>query len=230
YGDTHFRRSDNAQALYNPFVGNYIMDAFTTEVGAEVYYQKNGWLGMLGVSNGKLNQTASEMTTSPSTIAKLGYDKQINTDLRVRVTGSVYHTAHSARTYLYAGDRAGSRYYFVMENATASSSGNYKSGRFDPGFNNELTAIMFNPFIKYKGLEFFGVVELSSGKAKVETDTRDFTQIGTELLYRFGTDENFYVGGRYNSVSGKIASGQDVDITRFNIGGGYFMTKNILAK
>ena len=35
YGDAHFRRSDNAQAIYNPFVGNLIMDAFTTEVGAE---------------------------------------------------------------------------------------------------------------------------------------------------------------------------------------------------
>ncbi len=36
YGDAHFRRTDNAQALYNPFVGNLIMDAFTTEVGAEL--------------------------------------------------------------------------------------------------------------------------------------------------------------------------------------------------
>ena len=26
YGDAHFRRSDNGQAIYNPFVGNYIMN------------------------------------------------------------------------------------------------------------------------------------------------------------------------------------------------------------
>src|SRR3979409_190767 len=37
YGDAHFRRSDNGHAAYNPFVGNYIMDAFTTQVGGEVY-------------------------------------------------------------------------------------------------------------------------------------------------------------------------------------------------
>ena len=37
YGDAHFRRSDNGNAMYNPFVGNYIMDAFTTEIGAEVH-------------------------------------------------------------------------------------------------------------------------------------------------------------------------------------------------
>lgn len=53
YGDAHFRRSDNAQAIYNPFVGNLIMDAFTTEVGAELYYRKNGlsvWLVSLMVN------------------------------------------------------------------------------------------------------------------------------------------------------------------------------------
>ena len=33
YGDAHFRRSDNGNAIYNPFVGNYILDAFTTEIG-----------------------------------------------------------------------------------------------------------------------------------------------------------------------------------------------------
>jgi len=31
YGDAHFRRSDNARAIFNPFAGNYIMDSFSTE-------------------------------------------------------------------------------------------------------------------------------------------------------------------------------------------------------
>lgn len=230
YGDAHFRRSDNALAIYNPFVGNYIMDAFTTEVGAEVYYRHNSWLAMVGVTNGKLNQTASVGTTSPSTLLKVGYDKQIKEDLRLRLTGSMYHTAHSARTYLYGGDRAGSRYYFVMENTAASSSAQYSSGLVNPGFTNELTAFMINPFVKYKGLEFFGLVETVSGKTRAEADTRSFTQLGTELLYRFGANENLYIAGRYNSVSGEFANGDDVDITRFNLGGGYFMTKNILVK
>lgn len=111
YGDTHFRRSDNSSALYNPFVGNTIMDAFTTEVGAEIYIRTNGWIGMLGITNGKLNQAVNRPgMTSPSLVAKVGYDKQINEDLRVRLTGSVYNTAQAGGTYLYSGDRAGSRY------------------------------------------------------------------------------------------------------------------------
>ena len=97
-------------------------------------------------------------------LEKIGYDKKLNTDLLFRLKGSLYNTAKSSRTYLYGGDRAGSRYYFVMENTLATSSANYSSGLITPGFTNELTAIMINPFVKYKGLEFFGMVEKVSGK------------------------------------------------------------------
>lgn len=231
YGDAHFRRSDNAQAIYNPFVGNYIMDAFTTEVGAEVYFRKNGFISMIGATNGKLNQGANAPSaTSPSVMAKLGYDKQLNTDLRFRITGSIYNSAHSARTYLYGGDRAGSRYYFVMEPVGATSAGNYSSGLVTPGFTNKLTAIMVNPFVKYKGFEFFGLFETVSGRTFAETDRRNFTQLGADLLYRFGKDENLYVAGRYNSVSGELNATQDIDVQRVSLGAGWFMTKNILAK
>ncbi|WP_291854883.1 hypothetical protein [Marinilabilia sp.] len=231
YGDAHFRRTDNARAIYNPFVGNLIMDAFTTEVGGEVYYRDNGFIGMVGLTNGKLNQSVtSPGTTKASFVGKLGYDKQINDDFRFRLTGSVYTTGESARTYLYAGDRAGSRYYYVMEPTDASASSNFRSARWNPGFNNELTSFMINPFIKMGGLEFFGVIESASGKSNGEADTRNFTQLSGELIYRFGNDENFYLGGRYNTVGGETAAGLDVDINRVQLSGGWFMTKNILAK
>jgi hypothetical protein len=231
YGDNHFRRSDNGQAMFNPFVGNYIMDSFTTEVGGEVYFQKSGFLAMAGVTNGKLNQSTvlaapGGVNTKLSLVGKVGYDSQLSEDLRVRVTGSVYHTGQTASAYLYSGDRAGSRYYNVI----TSNAAEFRAPRFNPGFNNELTAIMINPFVKFQGLEFYGVLETSSGKARAEAERRTFNQYGAELLYRLGADERYYVGGRYNSVAGKVNTGQDVSITRMNIGGGWFLTNNILAK
>lgn len=231
YGDTHFRRSDNGQAIFNPFVGNYIMDSFTTEVGGEVYYQSNGILAMIGMTNGKLNQNVREpapgqVATRVSLVGKVGYDSQINEDLRLRVTASIYTTGQSGRVFLYGGDRAGSRYYNILtENA-----GEFRTPRFDPAFNNEITAIMINPFVKFQGIEFFGVMEFASGKATAEPETRSFTQYGAELLYRFGNDENLYVGGRYNLVTGETNAGDNVDISRINIGGGWFLTKNVLTK
>ncbi len=207
------------------------MDGFTTEVGAEVYYFKKGFIGMLGATNGKLNQGVDNPgATDPSIIAKLGYDDYINDDLRVRLTGSVYHTNKSANAYLYSADRAGSRYYLVMEQEGATTKGNFTSGRFNPGLKNELTAFMINPFVKYKGLEFFGTFEMATGKEEAEVDSRTFNQYAAEVIYRFGNNENLYVGGRYNYVDGEMKGGYDVDISRFNIAAGWFMTKNIMAK
>ncbi|SHE58323.1 hypothetical protein SAMN05444278_10330 [Psychroflexus salarius] len=231
YGDAHFRRSDNAATIYNPFIGNHLMDAFTTEVGFEAYYRRSGWIAMLGVTNGKLNQSVEETNTKASFVAKLGYDKQINDDLRFRLTGSMYSTSESSKTWLYDGDRAGSRYYLVMEDVDASSSSNFRSGRINPGLSTELTSIMINPFVKYKGLEFFGLYENASGKGfGPNPPSRTYNHYAADLLYRFGENEDFYVGGRYSLVDGEQAPGQDISVDRLQLGAGWFMTKNILTK
>jgi hypothetical protein len=236
YGDTHFRRSDNGQALFNPFVGNYIMDSFTNEVGGEVYFKKDGFLAMLGISNSKTNQSTVKgaISTKPSWFGKLGYDTQINPDLRVRLTGSIYHNPGSEAVRLYGGDLAGARYYNV------EGTGNF-TGRFAPDFTvsafapggpigGEATSFMINPFVKFQGVEFFGLIERTSGQRATETESRAFNQYGAELLYRFGSNESFYVGGRYNLVNGELANGDEIEITRVNVGGGWFLTKNVLTK
>lgn len=235
YGDTHFRRSDNGATIFNPFVGNYIMDSFTTEVGGEVYVYNGPVFGMIGLTNGKLNQStvAGDIETKPSFLAKLGYDKQISDDVRVRLTGSVFRVSQNSSIYLYSGDRAGTRYYNVI------TPGNFRAGRFAPTFTpprgadpaaGEMTSIMINPFVKLGGLEFFGVYENVTGQIETESSSRSFTQLGAELLYRFGANEDFYIGGRYNTVSGEDFANGDIDITRVNIGGGWFLTKNVLTK
>lgn len=232
YGDAHFRRTDNAMALYNPFVGNYLMDSYTTEVGGEVYVFNGPWLGMVGLTNGKLNQsTAGDGETHPSFLAKVGYDNHADEGLRFRLTGSVFHSGHNydRGNYLYTGDRAGSRYYNVFTDVDGNGDG-FRAGRIAPSFKNEMTSFMINPFLKYGGLEFFGIYETSNGKDKGQTDTRNYTQLSGELIYRFGTDDDLYIGGRYNTVDGELASGDNITVNRLQLGGGWFMTKNILMK
>ncbi|AGA79446.1 hypothetical protein [Echinicola vietnamensis] len=230
YGDAHFRRSDNARAIFNPFVGNYIMDAFSTEAFGEVTVMKNGFLGVLGLTNGKLNQSVvvnDNSDNKASFFGKLGYDNQINNDLRVRLTGSWYiNKGTTTGNYLYGGDRAGSRYYNVMQ--TLDGDGNAFEGRFNPRFR-QLTAFQVNPFIKFKGLEFFGIYEVASNSD--EEGAGSFTQLAAEVLYRFGNTEQFYFGGRYNTVNGKMSdTAADQSVNRLNVGAGWYLTGNVMAK
>jgi len=111
---------------------------------------------------------------------------------------------------------------------------------------------MLNAFAKIKGLEIFGTVEQSKGRNKFETDTRKATQYAIEGIYRFTIgnklDENFFIGARYNTVSARLADVKevkdltgkvttvginytgDVTLNRYELAGGWFLTKNILLK
>lgn len=253
YGDAHFRSSDNGSTLRNAFVGNNIMNAFTTEMGMEVYYNRSGLVSMLGVTNGNLNQGIQEVVftagpntntvVSPTILAKLGYDKQINKDLRVRLTGSYYHNANLGNSNLYSSSRSGFGFWGVLNNNAYTNNGvavatNYNSNStpeatFNPNFKNWATSVMINPFVKFKGLELFGTVELTSGgdKAGVD-DKRTANQFAGDVVYRFGKTQQFYIAGKYNTVSGKLsnADAKEVTVDRVESSIGWFMTKNILAK
>jgi hypothetical protein len=259
YGDAHFRRSDAGNALYNPFVENNIMDAFATEIGGELYWQKSGVLAMVGITDGEVQGSVTKgEDRKPSIYGKVGYDNTFGDDLRLRLTGSVYTTKSSISNTLYSGDRAGSHYYFVMENPTATLTGNFTSGRINPGFKDNLTAVMINPFVKFRGFELFGTYEIAQGNAQVEngeiqsTDVtqpalaklsdRKFNQYAVDALYRFGNDK-MYVGARYNVADGTMSFGQvttqpaisqgvrdDVKVERTAIAAGWFITRNILLK
>ncbi len=232
YGDAHFRRTDNGNAMYNPLVGNYIMDSFATEIGAEVYVRSGALLGMVGITDGEIQGNVTRPDDrSPSLYGKLGFDNQFSDALRLRLTGSVYTTSSSINNTLYAGDRAGSRYYLVLENTKAAVASQFRSGRMNPVLGDEVTSFMLNPFIKFGGLELFGVIEQASGRAASETDNRTWNQYAVEGVYRFMPREQLYVAARYNTVSGTlIGSGADVSVDRIQIGGGWFATPNILLK
>jgi hypothetical protein len=273
YGDAHFRRSDGGLAIYNPFMENYIMDEFATEIGAEADFNYNGIVAVAAITNGNLNPSLAFIDTTkaankyanglhnPSWIAKLGYDKQFTDNFRARLTGSVYYTAGAGSNTLFGGDRTGSNYSAVMYNA-APGTGTAFNGRVNPGLSDRVSTVMGNLFLKYKPLdilsvESFSTYEVASGGKASEKLNRGATQLATDLIFRFGKDENFYLAGRYNTLSAEYAAsneitaaklnsdnagktaftlGQDalpaytLGVSRIAISGGWYVTKNMLAK
>ena len=232
YGDAHFRRSDNGNAIYNPFVGNYILDSFTTEIGAEVYLKTYNVIAMGAVTGGEIRGTVTNPgQRGPAFIGKLGVDRQLRPDLRLRVTGSMYKADKAVSNTLYGGDRAGSRYYWVMENTQATESAQFTSGLINPGFRNKVTAYQLNPFVKFRGLEVFGVLERAEGKALTETAERTFDQVAVDTVYRFLPNEQLFVGVRYNKAKGELLGiAGEAGAERWQVGGGWFITPGLLAK
>jgi hypothetical protein len=232
YGDSHFRRSDNGNAMFNPFVGNYVLDAFTTEIGAEVYARSDGVIAMLAATGGEVHgQVTAPAARSLSTIGKLGFDRRFGDELRIRLTGSFYANNKAASNTLYTGDRGGSPYYDVLENTASTETANAWSGQIRPGFSNKVNAEVVNPFIKVGGAEFYGHFETATGGAFTEPKLRTLHQNVYEALYRLA-DDKLYLGGRYIHVNGELLSKTYTDqtVNRTQLGGGWFVTPNTLAK
>ncbi|MBS1538043.1 MAG: hypothetical protein JST20_09880 [Bacteroidetes bacterium] len=252
YGDAHFRRSDGGSTLQNPFIENYIVDAFATEIGADFLFRSKGFLALAGVTNGAIkgsvdavNQTPIDKDTAkaPAFLFKVGYDDKIGDDMRLRITGSGYMVSSSQSNTLFWGDRTGSNYWMVMEPTTASYTSNAWSGRLNPGMSDKVTAFQINAFLKASGLEFFGTYETAKGRNANDKDLiadptgktaldRSFNQIAADVLYRFGAKENVYLGARYNMVKGNFitSSATEQNVSRIAIDAGWFVTDNIMIK
>lgn len=91
---------------------------------------------------------------------------------------------------------------------------------------------MINPFVKFKGLEFFGTYEMAQGRTIVEKKMRNATQYARDLIYRFSANkENFGIGVRYNYMTNTLLSNStNVTFSRAAGSLGWFVTKNIIAK
>ena len=233
YGDQHFRRSDNGQAFFNPFVGNLMTDAFTTEIGSEVYLRNNGWMGMLGITGGEIQGAVTAPgNRAPAYLAKIGYDKQLTQNFRARITGSAYKKDKSNSNTLFTGDRGGSHYFMVMENTAATTTANAWSAELRPTFGRRVQAFVVNPFLKYRGFEFLGTAETATGKSATEARYHTWRQWAGETVYRFGQDEKFFGAYRYNVVSGRLTATMpgDVNANRFQFSGGWYLNPMMLMK
>lgn len=242
YGDAHFRRTDNGYAIANPFVGNYILDAFSTQIAFEALFRNKGWLLMGAVSTGSLKPALTGFNANTGTYTafdthkelafywKAGYDNQLTDDFRLRLTLSGYHSPDNHAGAMYNSDRAGSRYYTVMNKITNSAADvditrNHLSGNFGPGTVIKDNSLMLNLFTKFSGLEVFGTWEMFRGKLPSEADS-EFNQYAIEGLYRFGGDEQFYGGLRYNLVDNNL----DQKVNRLQIAAGWFLLEQIVLK
>ena len=228
YGDAHFRRTDNGEGLDNPFAENYILDAFTTEIGGELIVRKGPFLAVGGVTGGNISGAiGSPDERSFAFLGKVGVDQTFGPERRARLTASTYQNDNAGRATLFGGDRAGSAYWGVMDVDGGSV---FTNGRMNPNFSEVVRAYQINPFVELGDIELFGVFEFASGRTIQEADDRSVTQYALDGVYRF-LDDRLYVGGRYNTVTGEFYSSEsEQTVDRVAVSAGWFVTPNVLLK
>ena len=117
----------------------------------------------------------------------------------------------------------------LEDTATLTGGAAFTNGRINPGFANEVSAVMINPYLQLGNLEVFGVIERARGKSASEEKRREVSQLAGDVVYRLMGDR-LYVGGRYNRVSGDWSSQTDLTVTRRALAAGWFITPNMLTK
>jgi hypothetical protein len=224
FGDQHFFRSDVAQVGNNPLFGNYIVDANTIGVGAELYGDLGPLTAMIGYNSGS---TTGDFTDGRRNawLGKLAYGEL---DGPVRLSGSVYRVNQSrngtgfpaggSSSNMFAGNFSGSRYQAVWE-------GSPTAGQLTLGAGQDVTAYQFDarvkplPALTLSGL--FGVFEDADLNGNASgSPTSEWTYYGATAQYYLA--DPFFVAARYNAASASTLQDNDSDgiVQRFQVGFG----------
>lgn len=242
FGDDHFRRSDNADVMRNPFVNNPGVESYMQAPHIEVYYRMPSInsLVMVGVTNGQVNPddvtntavAGKGSSNRPGVYGKFVFDSQVSDALRIRLSESVYYVSGTNKgSSLFSGDKGGTVTRKIFERSSVDndfgSLWNALSGFSD------LTVSKTNFFARYNNTELYGMFEIADGADGAEKDMA-MTHYSVDLVQRFGLNDRFYAAARYENAVVEYADATndlgDAEMTQWQLGLGWFLSKNAVAK
>ena len=255
YGDDQYRRTDNANVMKNPFINNLAVEGYLQGTHVEFLYRLPSLnaFAMVGVTNGQANPSdVSQTNSAPGSgssdryalYGKVGFDKQMNEDLRVRLTESVFFVEGINRLDLYSSDKAGDvvRQTFGSTGTAAQGAGWNIISAFASGTElqanaaakttPDLLASKTNLFLKYQDTEFYGLYEIIDASDVFQKPLKA-THYAVDLVQRFSNDK-FWLAARYENAVQEYADAWndfgDAELTQVQLAAGWYISKNAVAK
>lgn len=232
FGDQGYHRSNNAISQQNPLVGNFVIDPNFVSVGAQVQSKPNTKLQWLvGLSNGT-NTEDFQAGRGIAYNAKVAYYPLE----ALRVSTSFYRVNHDAtpstggsKATLFSGNRSGERYGAVLGGGQAPGgvlpniSKDVKAGQFDLTWDQK-----GNP-VKLYGHYGIALDSDLNGSAAGAPEEK-WAYYAADVVYQF--TPTLYAAARYSAADAKTINNiaSDGKVNRIQVGGGLWLTKNILAK
>lgn len=250
YGDDQYRRTDNANVMRNPFVNNLAVEGYLQGTHVEILYRMPSLnaFAMVGIANGQANP--SDITQSNyngagaassdryALYAKLGFDKQMNEDLRVRLTESVFFVEGINRLDLYSSDKGGDvvrQVYGTTATASQAAGWNIISAYASPTVAKTATDVLTsktNLFLKFKDTELYGLYEIIDASDVFDKPMKA-NHYAIDLVQRFSNDK-FWLAARYENAVQEYADAfkdfGDAELTQVQLAAGWYLSKNAVAK
>jgi len=232
YGDAHYRRSDNAWVQRNLLIGNFMVDPDVEEIGMEFFSKPSTFNWLFGISSGTTTENFSEGRGIASVHGKLWGNPLKD----LRLSASAYYVDHtdnpntgpgSTKGALFSARRSGGPYGGVI-------GGGDSPGDVVIGQDQQDVAVQVDATWTPGQFELYGHL----GWVK-DADTNGSLPLELEDRWIYGAIEGAYhftprayLAARYcYATAQELASvSSDGHVQRIQVGGGYWLTKNVLTK
>lgn len=233
FGDNAQHRSNNAIVQKNPLVGNFVVDPNIVSIGMQANSKPGarfGWL--IGVNNG----TTTEDWNAGRGLAANGklifYPiKSLRTSVSYMIADNSENPTKAAGgsgLQMFSGNRSGERYAGVM-------GGGQAPGDVFPQAGEKFSAAQFD--VTYDGsspFKLYGHVGRTQDKdingSAAGTPEETWNYYAADVVYKI--TPALYAAARYSGATTAMLNGRETDgkVNRIQIGGGLWLTRNMLAK
>jgi len=225
YGDHGYHRSDNAATQKNPLIGNFVIDPELVDIGAEISSEPGKFNWMVGVSNGTNTENVQDGRGN-------AFHGKVWLDLApVRASISGFRVDHSdsatARATLFSGNRDGERY-------GGEIGGGQAPGQVLPAGAKDVTAWQADLTWTGDKLSLYGhygnTEDADINGVAEGTPTEEWNYYAGQAVWKFTPKVHGAV--RYSAARADILNdvASDGKVDRIQIGGGYWLTDELLAK
>lgn len=233
FGDGLEHRSNNAIVQKNPLVGNFVIDPNIVSIGVEVSSKPGRINWLVGASNGTTTEDFNDNRG-------FGYHgklavypiKSLRTSLSYIAADQSGNPprgqAGGSSTQMFTGNRSGERYAGVL-------GGGQAPGGVFPQAGEKFSAAQFDVTWDSKSpLKLYGHYGITQDKdingSLPGAPEEKWAYYAGDVVYKFSKTlyaAARYSGARVDMLGGNASNGQ---VDRYQIGGGFWLTKNLLMK
>jgi predicted porin len=233
FGDAAEHRSNNARVQQNPLIGNFVIDPNIVSIGMQASSkpgQRFGWL--VGVSNGT--------TTEDWNVGRgLAYNGKLIfypvQGLRTSVSyiasdhsSNPNKSAGGSQIQMFNGNRSGERYAGVLGGGQAPGNVFPQAGEKFSAAQFDVTYDTDSPLKLYAHYGMTQDKDLNGSLPGAPEEK--WTYYSADAVYKL--TPALYAAARYSSAQTAMLGGlaSDGTVSRIQVGGGFWLTKNLLMK